>query len=121
MWFTVSAVASGGLAGVFLLAFLSSRTSRRGVYAGIVANLIFTLWASLTLKEKPLVNLGAYNFPWHDYMIGAVGNIILMSVGYTTSLLLPLGEDGDSKLREMTIWHWLKSRKQSPAGVAEPA
>ena len=54
-------------------------------------------------------------------MIGAVGNIILMSVGYMTSLLLPPDQDADSKLREMTIWHWLKSRKQSPAGVVEPA
>ena len=52
MWFTVSAVASGGLAGLFLLAFLSSRASRRGVYAGIVASLIFTLWASFTVKRK---------------------------------------------------------------------
>jgi len=60
MWFTVSAVASGGLAGC-LLAFLSSRASRRGVYAGIVANVIFTLWASLTLKEKPIINIACVN------------------------------------------------------------
>jgi SSS family solute:Na+ symporter len=120
MWFTVSAVASGGLAGLFLLAFLSSRTSRRGVYTGIVANLVFTLWASLTLNEKPIIDLGAYNFPWHDFMIGAIGNVILMGVGYVTSLLLPPDADADRKLQEMTIWHWLKTRKSSRAGVAEP-
>jgi SSS family solute:Na+ symporter len=121
MWFTVSAVASGGLAGLFLLAFFSSRASRRGVYAGIVANLIFTLWASLTLKEKPIINLGAYDFPWHDYMIGAIGNVILMGVGYVASLLLPPDADADRRLQEMTIWHWLNSRKQARAAVAEPA
>jgi solute:Na+ symporter, SSS family len=117
MWFTVSAVASGGLAGLFLLAFLSSRASRKGVYAGIVASLVFTLWASLTLNEKPIINLGAYNFPWHDYMIGAVGHVVLMSVAYATSLLLPPDPDEDRKLREMTIWHWLKSRKEPAARV----
>ena len=54
-------------------------------------------------------------------MIGAVGNIVLLSVGYLTSLLLPPDPDTDRKLQEMTIWHWLKTRKQSAAGVSEPA
>jgi len=32
--------------------------------------------------------------------------------------LLPPDPDADRKLQEMTIWHWLKSRKQR-AGVVE--
>ena len=40
-----------------------------------------------------------------------------MTVAYATSLLLPPDADEDRKLREMTIWHWLKSRKESAARV----
>lgn len=105
MWFTVSAVASGGLAGLFLLAFLTSRATRRGVYVGIAATLAFTAWASLTLPDKRVFDLGGLNFPWHDYMIGAIGHVILFVVGYAASLLLPEHDAVDERLRQMTIWH----------------
>jgi SSS family solute:Na+ symporter len=76
---------SGGLAGLFLLAFLSPCTNRQGVYAGIAACFAFTAWATLTLGEKRILDLGRFNSPWHDYMIGAIGNVVLLVVGYTSS------------------------------------
>ena len=63
----------------------------RGVHA-------FTAWATLTLGAKPLVNLGRFNFPWHDYMIGAVGNVVLFVVGYAASLLF---EHAESKVAQV--------------------
>ena len=78
MWFTVSAIASGGLAGLFLLAFFTSRANRRGVYAGIAACWIVTAWATLTMGDKRILNLGRFNFGWHDYMIGVVGHVALV-------------------------------------------
>jgi len=86
LWFSASAIVSGGLAGLFLLAFLSQRTNRQGVYVGIAACLLFTAWATLTLGEKRILDLGRFNFPWHDYMIGAIGNVVLLTVGYVASL-----------------------------------
>jgi SSS family solute:Na+ symporter len=35
------------------------------------------------------LNLGRFNFPWHDYMIGAIGHVVLMVVGYSVSRLWP--------------------------------
>ncbi len=118
MWFTASAIASGGLAGLFLLAFVTSRATRRGVYAGICATLLFTAWASVTLPGKRIVDLGAFNFPWHDYMIGAIGHVILFIVGYLGSLVLPDKEAVDERLREMTLWNWIKSRRAVGAAHA---
>ena len=86
VWFSASSIVSGGLAGLFLLAFLTKRTTRHGVYAGIAACVTFTCWATLTMGANPILNLGNFNFPWHDYMIGAIGNVVLMVVGYTASL-----------------------------------
>jgi SSS family solute:Na+ symporter len=111
MWFTVSAVASGGLAGLWALAFLTSRASRRGVYVGIVLMLLFTAWSSMTLSDKRLIDLGVWNFRWHDYMIGAIGHVILFVFGYAASLLLPDRETAEH-LRGTTIWNWLRSRRE---------
>lgn len=109
MWFAVSAIVSGGLAGLFLLAFLSPRANRRGVYAGIAAGLLVTVWAVLT-KGGKIVNLGAYNYSWDDLMIGAVGHVTLLVVGYGASLLFRRGAD-DGRAREMTLWGWLSRER----------
>jgi SSS family solute:Na+ symporter len=111
MWFSVSAVVSGGLAGLFLLAFLSRRAHRKGVYVGIAACWAFTIWATLTMGEKRWVDLGPYNFPWHDYMVGAIGHVILLVVGYTGSLLLADSATADERIRNATLWHWLHERR----------
>ena len=85
MWFAVSAIVSGGLCGLFLLAFLSRRANRQGVYAGLVASLACTVWAVLTNGAKPLVDLGRWHFGWDDLMIGAVGHVVLFVVGFVVS------------------------------------
>ncbi len=90
MWFAVSAMVAGGLAGLFLLAYLSKRTNRHGVYAGMVACTLFTTWAVLTKGANPIVNLGnAWNFPWDELMIGACGHVVMFVVGYTVSWMNP--------------------------------
>ena len=99
LWYTVSAIVGGGLAGLFLLAFLSERASQTGAYVGIGASLVFTAWATL----------GA--FPLHNYMIGVIAHVIVIVVGYLASLVFP---DPDTFKHEMTLWGWLRTRKQVP-------
>lgn len=109
LWFSVSSVVSGGLASLFLLAFFSRRANRQGVYAGIIACTVFTAWATLTLGDKPLVNLGRLNFTMHEFLIGAIGELVLLVVGYHASFLFPSGPVAD----ELTFWGWLQSRRIS--------
>ncbi len=103
MWFSASAIASGGLAGLFLLAFLSRRANRHGVYVAIVCSVVFSGWAILTNGTNKIVALGAYNYPWNDLTIGAVGNVVFLIVGYLSSLLFPAGAMANS---QMTLWNW---------------
>jgi len=105
LWYTISAIVAGGLAGLFLLGFLSTRANQHGAYLGIAASLMFTTWATLTLNGGNIVNLGKYNFPMHDYMIGAVGHVVLLVVGYLTSFLFH-GSGGS--IEELTLWGWLR-------------
>jgi SSS family solute:Na+ symporter len=106
LYYTMTAIVACGLAGLFLLAFLFRRATRKGVIAGIVANLVFTIWATLTLNGKT-VNLGRFNFPWHEYMIGAIGHIVLLVFGIGFSLIL---SDKTSN-PDLTLWGWLQRRK----------
>jgi SSS family solute:Na+ symporter len=105
MWFAVSAIVSGGLAGLFLLAFLSRRANRYGAYCGIAASLLCTIWAVLTRGAKPLLDLHGYNFPWDDLMIGAVGHVVLVVVGYAASLLF--ARSAPAVASDTTLWQWL--------------
>jgi solute:Na+ symporter, SSS family len=108
LWFSASAVASGGLAGLFLLAFFSKRANRQGVYIGILATIVFTAWATLTNGAHRVIDFGACNYPWNDLTIGAVGHLVLVVTGYLGSLPFPAERTAG---QEMTFWKWLRVRK----------
>jgi solute:Na+ symporter, SSS family len=114
MWFSISAIASGGLAGLFLLAFFSTRANRQGIYIGIAATTLFTAWATATSGATPLVNLGAWNFPWNDLIIGAVGHVVMLVFGYLGSLLFTSDPDA---ARELTFWKWLEVGRARTTGA----
>jgi solute:Na+ symporter, SSS family len=103
LWYTISAIVAGGLAGLFLLAFLSERAGNTAAWIGIGASLVFTTWATLTLNGGKIWDLGRYNFPLHSYMIGVIGHIVLVIFGYGASYLFP---NRDVLSRDLTFWGW---------------
>lgn len=117
LYFTVSSIVAGGLAGLFLLAFLSTRANKPGLWCGIVASLLFTTWATLTSGKEKLLDLGQYNFRLQGVMIGVIAHVVLFVVGYLASYLFapPAGP-----YRDMTLWGWLERRRAagSQEGVA---
>jgi SSS family solute:Na+ symporter len=108
LYYTATAIVAGGLAGLFLLAFLSRRAGRAAAWAGIIANLMFTAWATLTVNGGKILDLGAWNFPWNEYTIGAVGNVLLLAVGLLAALFFPV-RGTDSR---HTLWDWLAGDRQ---------
>jgi solute:Na+ symporter, SSS family len=107
LYYTVSAIVAGGLAGLFLLAFLWARAGRVAAQVAVVASLAATAWATLTADGGKMVDLGNWNFPWHTYMIGAVSNIVLLAVGFLCSLIFPGPMLSDQNL---TLWGWLRKK-----------
>jgi solute:Na+ symporter, SSS family len=96
--FTVYAIFSGGIVGIFLLGFLSARANRQGVNIGIIVCILFTAWAFLTstpvgVKEKKLLlDFGDFNFTHHKLMLGVYSHLIVIIVGYVASLFFPKPE-----------------------------
>ncbi len=94
--FTLYAIFSGGIVGIFLLGLLSSRANTQGVNIGVATCIVFTAYAFLTSTEiglgenkSLLLDLGKYNFPHHKLMLGVYSHLIVIVVGYIASLFFP--------------------------------
>jgi SSS family solute:Na+ symporter len=112
LYYTATAIVAGGLAGLFLLAFLSRRAGRAAAILGIAVNLIFTAYATLTVNGGKILNLHGYNYPWDEYTIGAVGNCLLLGAGLLFALVFPAQLYAST---HNTLWDWLADRKRSSA------
>jgi SSS family solute:Na+ symporter len=99
LWYTVSAIVSAGLAGLFLLAFLAPRAGTKAAQIAIAACLLFTAWANLFPRQ----------FRLHTYMIGVAGHLIVVLGGVAASLIFP---NPDPASRNLTLQGWLRSVKQ---------
>jgi solute:Na+ symporter, SSS family len=113
LYYTITAIVAGGLAGLFLLAFLVPKATRQGAVVGIVFSILVTSWGTLTAQGK-MLDLGRWNYTWHDYMLGAVGHLVLLITGIAASLLLP----GVPFAPELTWQGWRRSRA---LGLSMPA
>lgn len=96
--FTIYAIFSGGIVGIFLLGLFSARANRQGVNIGITTCILFTAWAFLTstpvgVKEpKLLLDMGNFNFTHHKLMLGVYSHLVVIVVGYIASLFYPKPE-----------------------------
>lgn len=104
MYYAVTAVVAGGLAGLFLLAFLMRRAGRKAALGAIAVNLAFTLWATATMNNGKFLDLHGWNYPWHEYTVGAVGSVLLLVAGVMLSMIFPEPQSSGSSL---TLWQWL--------------
>jgi SSS family solute:Na+ symporter len=111
--FTIYAIFSGGIVGIFLLGLFSARANRQGVNIGIIVCILFTAYAFLTstpigIKDpKLLLDFGNFNFTHHKLMLGVYSHLIVMVVGYIASLFFP-----KPVLQENLLFSsWKKNRK----------
>jgi len=87
--FSLYAIFSGGIAGMFLLGLFFPRANKKGLYVGIVACVLFTGYAVLTstrVGDRLLLDMGRWNFTHHKYMLGVYSHFVLFGVGYLASL-----------------------------------
>jgi SSS family transporter len=94
--FTLYAIFSGGISGIFLLGMFSARTNRQGMNIGIIACILFTSYAFLTSTQigvgahkSLLLDMGVWNFTQHKLMLGVYSHLVVIVVGYVASLFFP--------------------------------
>jgi SSS family solute:Na+ symporter len=108
LYYLATSIVAGGLAGLFLLAFLVRRAGRRAALIAITANLVFTAWATLTMNGGHTWNLHLANYPWHEFTIGAVGNTLMFVIGYVVSVVWPADHAAGP-----TLWDWLSMKRKA--------
>ncbi|MGA2795987.1 MAG: sodium:solute symporter [Thermoguttaceae bacterium] len=113
--FSLYAIFSGGIAGMFLLGLFCKRANKQGIYIGIVACILFTAYAVLSStkidiggEKRPILDLGRFNYPHHYLMLGVYSHIVLFTVGYVASLFFKKPEN----ITHLTYYGW-KNKKQS--------
>lgn len=114
--FTLYAIFSGGIVGIFLLGFLSARANRQGVNIGIIACILFTAYALLTSTpvglhhKKLLLDLGRYNFTHDKLMLGVYSHLVVIGVGYVASLFFskPVLD------KNLLYSNWKRNKKIAP-------
>ncbi|NWG12227.1 MAG: sodium:solute symporter [Acidobacteria bacterium] len=115
--FELYAIFSGGIVGLFALAFFTRRANRKGAIVGIVACILFTAWAVLSSPIKwggekmILLDLGAWGYRHHNMMLGVYSHIVLFVVGYAASLFFK----HEAPPRSLTIHGWLERRRARQA------
>ena len=107
LYYAATAIVSAGLAGMFLLAFLSRRANRQGLWCGLIAALIFTAWATLTGGKYRQLDLG-WNYTLPDVMIGVIAHVIVLTVGWLASFAFPAP---GKEIYSLTLWGWLGRNK----------
>lgn len=114
--FSLYAIFSAGIVGIFILGLFSRRANKQGLYIGIAAAVLFTAYAVLTSTKvdihgtgvkETLLDLGDWNFTHHKYMLGVYSHLIVLVVGYLASFLFktPLAD------KELTIYGYLEAKK----------
>ncbi len=110
--FGLYSIFSGGIVGIFLLGLLTKRANAQGVNIGIVASILFTAYAILTsmkIGDNLILDLGDWNFTHHKYMLGVYTHIIVLVVGYVSSLFYKT-EEPDATL---TFHGWINKKKSA--------
>jgi len=107
LWFMISSIVSAGLAGLFFLAFMTTRANKQGVYVGIIAAIGFTAWATYTIGANKTFDLGFLKTPIHSYMVGVIAHIVLIITGYVASFFF---KSNSQDVKRLTLWGYLEKK-----------
>jgi len=137
--FELYAIFSGGIAGLFMLAFFTKRANLKGVYVGLIACMLFTAWGFLTGPpldpgNEAWVNLNSasnslfgtsafgsaegqtnLNFLHHRYMLGVYSHIVIFVFAYVASLFFSHKRD----ITGLTFYDWRRSHRSIAAMMEE--
>jgi SSS family solute:Na+ symporter len=121
--FTLYAIFSGGIVGLFLLGLFTSRANRQGINIAIIVCILFTAYAFLTstkigLGENKalLLDMGRYNFTHDKLMLGVYSHLVVIGVGYVASLFFPKPQVNPNLL--YTGWKKGRNSTESPMQFA---
>jgi solute:Na+ symporter, SSS family len=81
-WWSLASIFSGGMLGLFLLAFLSRKVRRFDAVVGVIAGVLVIIWMSLSPLYFTSENLLAFRSPFHSNLTIVFGTTIIFLTGF---------------------------------------
>jgi SSS family solute:Na+ symporter len=102
LWTEFQSILAGGLLGLFLLGFLTTRVDGRAVGLGIACAVVFSAGMSLVaLDYLPAGWTQAVDSRFDSYYTGIVGNLLTFAVGYSAARLF---RPRPHETANLTLW-----------------
>lgn len=83
-WWSLASIFSGGMLGLFLLAFLSRKTRRIDAVIGVIAGVLVIVWMSLSPLYFTSENLLAFRSPFHSNLTIVFGTTVIFLLGFVS-------------------------------------
>jgi solute:Na+ symporter, SSS family len=81
-WWSLASIFSGGMLGLFLLAFLSKRVRNTDAAIGVIVGVLVIVWMSLSPLYFTKGNLLAFKSPFHSNLTIVIGTLTIFLVGF---------------------------------------
>jgi len=102
VWTELQSIAAGGLLGLYMLGFFTTRGDGRAVALGIAFAVGFSVLISLNGLGALPENWSQWlNANFEGYYTGIVGNVVMFTVGFLAASILPKRE---RNLANLTVW-----------------
>ncbi len=86
-WWALASIFSGGMLGLFLLAFLSKKVKNIDAAVGVVVGALVIIWMSLSPLYFNEGKLLAFRSPFHSNLTIVIGTLVIFLVGFIMTKL----------------------------------
>ncbi len=83
-WWSLASIFSGGMLGLFLLAFLSKKVRNIDAVIGVIIGVVVIVWMSLSPLYFTEGNLLAFKSPFHSNLTIVIGTLVIFLVGFVS-------------------------------------
>ncbi len=87
-WWALASIFSGGMLGLFLLAFLTRTVKQPAAVAGVVAGVLVIAWMSLSPVYFKSSGLIAFRSPFHSNLTIVIGTLVIFIVGFVITKII---------------------------------
>jgi SSS family solute:Na+ symporter len=87
VWWDLAGIFSGGILGLFLLGFLSSRVTSRMAAVAVTIGVLFIVWATFSPKSFWPESWSEFRSPLHNLLTVVVGTLVILAIGLAGTLV----------------------------------
>lgn len=97
-WWSLASIFSGGMLGLFLLAFLSKKVRNIDAAIGVIIGVVVIVWMSLSPLYFNEGNLLAFRSPFHSNLTIVIGTLVIFLVGFITMKFFSRKQETNSSI-----------------------